>query len=239
MKKKTIVITGGADGIGLSIAKKFNDNNYNIIIIDNNLKSINKIKDKNIHCYYADVSSEKQMSYVYLDIGKKFNHIDVLVNNAAKQTESSFNDTIYAEWKKVIDTNLNGTFLTIKNSINFMKNGSTILNVISVHYNKPRKNKYAYDASKAAIAILTQELALEFAHKNITVNALSFGAVKTNMNKDWINNDEKVKQVLSKVPLNKIFTSDEIASFAYSIINDFSIYSTGSIFTIDAGRSLT
>lgn len=238
MKKKTVVITGGANGIGASIAKLFAIKKYNVVIIDNDLSSINKIDDNNIFCYYADISSESQISCVIYDIHKKFDYIDVLINNAAKQVVSSFDDINYCDWTRVVDINLNGTFLVIKNAINFMHEKSTILNILSVHHDKPRLDKYSYDVTKAAVAMLTKEFALEFSNRGITINALSFGAVNTNMNRDWINNIEIAHNVLSKVPLCKIFEPEEIASFAYTIINDFSLYTTGSIFTIDAGRSL-
>ena len=236
--KKTIVITGGANGIGKEISKLFLKNKYNVVIIDNDTEAINKIRKKKFYCYCADISSEQQVGDVMADIYKKFTSIDVLVNNAAKQIVSSFDNVTFSDWKRVIDINLNGTFLTIQNAIPFMKRKSTILNIISIHHDKPRKDKYSYDVSKAAIAMLTKELALEFSQKGITVNALSFGAVKTNMNKEWIDNPEAVNEALSKVPLKKIFKTNEIASFAQTIIDKFSLHTTGTIFTIDAGRSL-
>lgn len=113
---------------------------------------------------------------------------------------------------------------------------STILNILSVHSSKQRENKYAYDSSKSAIEQLTKELALEFSSRNITVNALSFGAVNTNMNKDLTEKEKEIAK--NKVPLKKIFEAYEIANFIYDIVNNFSKYTTGSIFTIDGGRSL-
>ena len=239
MRNKTIVITGGINGIGASISRIFLKDNYNVIIIDNDIFSMNTIKDKNVYYYYADISNEKQIDLVMKDIEKRFDSIDVLINNAAKQVVSSFDDIKFSEWKRVIDVNLNGTFLVIKKAIHLMNINSTILNIISVHHDKPRKDKYSYDVTKAAIAMLTKELALELSSRNITINALSFGAVNTDMNKDWLENSEKVEEVLSKVPLKIIFEPEEIASFVHTIISQFSSYTTGTIFTIDAGRSLT
>ena len=236
--KKTVVITGGANGIGKAISELFASKKYNTIIIDNDFIAINKVKNKHIYCYYADISNEEQVSLVMKSIHLKFKNIDILINNASKQTCSRFEDMNFSEWKSIIDTNLNGTFLCIKNSLNYMVSGSTILNIISVHYNKPRVNKYHYDASKAAVAILTKELAIELSEKNITINALSFGAVNTKMNEDWINNKQIVDETLKRIPLKKIFEPKEIASFVHNIIDVYSKYTTGSIFTIDAGRSL-
>ena len=240
MKKKTIVITGGASGIGYEIAKLFCKKNYNVVVIDNNSKLIYTIKnDKNKICYYcASVCNENDICYVMKKISEKFGSIDILVNNAAKQVVASLDDSTFESFRDVIDTNLNGTFLCIKESLKYMEKNSTILNIISVHYEKPRVNKYSYDASKAGIALLTKELALELANKEISINALSFGAVATPLNNDWINNLEIVEQTRKKIPLKKIFEPNEIAGFVYNILVNFSRYTTGSIFTIDAGRSL-
>lgn len=88
-------------------------------------------------------------------------------------------------WQQIINTNYFGTFNMIFNAYKIMDRYSTILNILSVHSNKPRVNKYAYDSSKSALEILTKELALEFGNKGITINALSFGAVNTAMNQEW------------------------------------------------------
>ena len=138
-----------------------------------------------------------------------------------------------------MNTNYFGVCNCIHSSINIMKEGGTILNIISIHSSKPRTNKYAYDSSKSAIEMLTKELTLEFAEKKITINALSFGAVDTNMNEIWKNNPKLKEKTLNKVPLKIIFTPDEIANFAKIILTSFSKYTTGSIFVIDGGRSLT
>ena len=121
---------------------------------------------------------------------------------------------------------------------NYVQSNLFILNVISVYSNVPRTNKYAYDSSKSALEILTKELALEFAPRNITINAISFGAVETDMNASWNYNNEEKGVALAKVPLKKIFLPDEIAVFIKTILEVFSRYTTGSIFVVDGGRSL-
>lgn len=143
------------------------------------------------------------------------------------------------EFKSVIDTNINGTFICSNILGKEMKKGSKIINMLSVHYNKPRKNKYHYDASKAGVAMLTKEMALELADKGITVNGIEYGACNTLMNEDWINDIEKVNETIDKIPLKWIAEPEEIAAFVRVILENFSDYATGSIFNIDGGRSLT
>ena len=235
MKKKTIVITGGSNGIGESISLLYLNDNYNVCVID----IVNELdKNNNIDYYYGDVSNEFQMRNIFKMIGNKYNNIDILINNAGKQEISSFEKMSISSFKSIVNNNLNGMFICTKLAYKYMKNGSKILNILSVHHFKPRINKYHYDVSKAGINMLTKELALELACKNITINSLSFGAVKTNMNKEWLDNSKEVDKVISKVPLKILFEADEIARFAKNILDLFASYTTGSDFIIDGGRSL-
>ena len=119
-----------------------------------------------------------------------------------------------------------------------MLNGSKIVNMLSVHSEVVRKGKYAYDASKAAIEMLTKEMALELFEKGINVLGISFGACNTPMNNYWINNMEQKEETLNKIPLKWIAEPEEIADFVINILQKFSDYTTGNIFTIDGGRSL-
>ncbi len=235
MKKKTIVITGGSNGIGKSISLLYLNDNYNVCVID----IVNELdKNNNIDYYYGDVSNEFQMRNIFKMIGDKYNNIDILINNAGKQEISSFEKMSINSFKSIVNNNLNGMFICTKLAYKYMKSGSKILNILSVHHFKPRINKYHYDVSKAGINMLTKELALELACKNITINSLSFGAVKTNMNKEWLDNSKEVDKVISKVPLKILFEADEIARFAKNILDLFASYTTGSDFIIDGGRSL-
>lgn len=235
MKKKTIVITGGSNGIGKSISLLYLNDNYNVCVID----IVNELdKNNNIDYYYGDVSNEFQMRNIFKMISNKYNNIDILINNAGKQEISSFEKMSISSFKSIVNNNLNGMFICTKLAYKYMKNGSKILNILSVHHFKPRINKYHYDVSKAGINMLTKELALELACKNITINSLSFGAVKTNMNKEWLDNSKEVDKVISKVPLKILFEADEIARFAKNILDLFASYTTGSDFIIDGGRSL-
>lgn len=237
MKNKNIIITGGAKGIGNACVKEFLKYNYNIIIIDKQKINVND-DSKNIIYYNCDISNELEVKNCMKEIKKKYKTIDVLINNAGIQISGKFNEYDSSCWKKVMETNYFGTCNMISNVIKMMKKDSTILNILSVHSLLPRINKYVYDSSKSAIEMLTKELALEFAEKKITINALSFGAVNTEMNKEWKTFPEKKQIAISKVPLKIIFEPQQIAKFCYIIINEFSKYTTGSIFIIDGGRHL-
>ena len=241
LKEKTVIITGGAKGIGKAIAFELLKEKCKVIILDidkiEGRKLQNDLNDM-IEFINIDISKEEQVKEACDYIISKYKKIDILINNAAKQTENEFFKMSVREFREIIDTNLIGTFICSNIFGKSMRKGSKIINMLSVHYNKPRKNKYHYDASKAGIAMLTQEMALESADKGITVNGISYGACDTPMNSNWINDNELVNKTLNKIPLKWIAKPEEIARFTKIVLQEFSDYATGSIFNIDGGRSL-
>ena len=241
MKNKVTIITGASKGVGKAISKKMINKKAKVIIVDidkeNGIKTEKELGE-NCEFINADITKEDEIIRLKNYVMDKYKKIDILINNAAKQTENSFFNMEVDEFKEVIDTNLNGTFICSKILGNEMKRGSKILNVLSVHYDQPRKNKYHYDASKAGVAILTKEMALDVIDRGITVNAISFGACETSLNADWLDNKEKVEDTLSKIPMRYIAKPEYIADFAVNILENFAQYTTGSIFNIDGGRSL-
>ena len=242
INNKVTIITGGANGIGKACAFKLAEKGGIVILADidakNGKKTERELANK-CHFIKTDITKETDVINLKDFVMSKYGKIDILINNAAKQTENSFFNMKPEEFKSIVDTNLNGTFICSNILGKEMKNGSKIINMLSVHYNKPRKNKYHYDASKAGIAILTKEMALELVEKGITVNGISYGACDTLMNKKWINDEEKRKKTLQKIPLRWIAKPEEIATFVINILENFSDYATGSIFNIDGGRELT
>lgn len=240
---KNIIITGGAKGIGKECAIKLANLGANIIAIDIDEKNgtqleklINKPKTIFIK---ADVSKENEIKEISEYVKKQYGKIDILINNAAKQSESNFFKTSVNDFKEVIDVNLMGTFICSKYFGSEIDAGSKIINMLSIHYELPRKNKYSYDASKAAIAMLTKEMALELSEKGVNVLGISYGACDTPMNSNWMNNKSKREEALRRIPLKWIAQPEEIANFVKIILEEFSDYTTGSIFTIDGGRSIS
>lgn len=234
---KNVLITGGANGIGYECARIFAKKGYNVYAIDIDELEI-KEKEKlnpNIKFYCCDVVDYKKMEEIANEINQQ---MDILINCAGIQIVDSFDKYDQEKWQHVMNTNYFGICNSIHIFLKYMKKNSTILNLASVHSTIPRLNKYAYDSSKNAVVMLTKELGIELSKEQITINALSFGAVETKMNAIWHENKLDKEQARAKVPLGIIFLPNEIASFAYKIINDFAKYTTGSIFTIDGGRSL-
>ncbi len=239
LKGKTVVITGSAMGIGKACAEALKQAGCNIVIADINEAEGRKTAEELDGLFVrTDISDEEQVRALREAAMKEYGRIDIVVNNAALQTEAPFAETTVRDFRRVVDINLNGTFIMMSVMSEVMEKGSTILNMLSVHYEQPRLNKFGYDASKAGIAILTKEAALALSEKGITVNGISYGAVRTPMNASWMDDPEKSAHVRKNIPLGWIGEAEEIGEYARTIIETFSDHATGSIFTIDGGRRL-
>ena len=248
---KNILITGGAGGIGIEIVHYFENKNYNVIILDKNLKkdfkkNYKKIK-KNIFYFEVDLLEIKKTEKKIQQIISKFKTIDILINCAGIQYISEIENFPTNEWRKVIDINLTSSFITSKNIIPVMKknNSGRIINISSVHGLVASENKSAYVASKHGLIGLTKAIALELSKTKITCNAISPGWVLTPLvekqikklaskNKTSIE-IEKKNLLFEKHPNQKFVSGKEIASLVNFLISKDAQNITGSSYSIDGG----
>lgn len=223
------LITGGSAGIGFSLVRKFIEAGYFVYNLDIKKSAFEHSNHMYVPCDVKDAAQvEKAL--------KQVKTIDVLINNAAIQYVKPFKETTMSDWDDVIKTNLNGVFHVTRLSLEKMNKGY-ILNVGSVHGALPREMKMAYDVSKAGLIMFTKELALELAKDQIRVNCINIGATVTPMNDDFTPEDPNYQASIEKIPLRKVFSSQEIADVIYKMITEFP-HMTGSVLTYDAGRSL-
>ena len=227
---KKVLITGGASGIGYALGEVYLKKGFEVYTID--MKKSDFI-DSRIHFSIVDIKDIHAIEkYV-----NSLEQIDILINNAAIQIEEPFMKSSYESMKKVIDTNILGTLSITHQMIPKLSKDAQIINIGSIHGSIPRKNKMTYDMSKAALEMMTKELALELA-PNIRVNQLSIGATFTPMNQIFDHDEHKRKEAATKVPLQHIFTPEEIAQVVYELTTDTFRLMTGSIIIYDGGRSL-
>ena len=229
---KKALVTGGAKGIGKEIACQLLENGVDVIIVDLHKADFFDKYGSRVNQKIMDVSNPKEWDSLAGHIGE----IDYLINNAAFQTIVEFHELSETDWNRVISTNLNGTFFSMQKTR--IKYGGRIVNISSIHGSRPRVNKFHYDSSKAAVELLTKEVAIIFAGKQITVNAVACGVVDTPMNQDWTSDADAVKVVVEKVPLGRIGTVRDIANAVLFLLSDKADYITGSVLTVDGGRSL-
>ena len=241
LKNRTALITGGAQGFGLDIAKKFLNSGADVIICDIDEKelqnAIKKINNTKLSYNVVDVSDFEKINQTVLKIKKKTN-IDILINNAGitGPTAELWNYSI-KDWNKVIEINLNGTFNCCKAVVpNMIKNNyGRIVNIASVAGKDGNANASAYSSSKAAVLALTKTLGKELAEKNIAVNAVTPAGAKTRILDQMT--DKHVKFMLSKVPRRRFLELEELSSLVCWLSSEENSFSTAAVFDISGGRS--
>lgn len=240
-KNRTAVITGGAQGFGLDIAKRFLDSGAKVFIwdIDDDLlkKVANEIDNPNLNYNKVDVSNFKDVEKVSLEISSKYN-IDILINNAGiTGPTASLWDYDVEMWNKIVEINLMGTFNCCKCIVpNMIKNNyGRIVNVASVAGKDGNANASAYSSAKAGAIGLTKSLGKELADRNIAVNAVTPAGAKTRI-LDQMSN-EHVQRMLSKVPRGRFLEIHEFTSLVCWLCSEENSFSTGAVFDISGGRS--
>ena len=238
---KTAVITGGAQGFGLDIAKRFLKSGAKVIIwdIDSKMldKAIEQLNNPNLSSYRVDVSNYKEVKNCVDEILKNSN-IDILINNAGITGPTAPLWEYDVEiWSKVVDINLMGTFNCCRSIVpNMIKNNyGRIVNVASVAGKDGNANASAYSAGKAGAIGLTKSLGKELANKNIAVNAVTPAGAKTRILDQMTK--EHVQRMLSKVPRGRFLEVEEFTSLVCWLSSEENTFSTAAVFDISGGRS--
>ena len=241
LKNKVAIVTGGAQGFGLDIAKRFLKSGAKVIIWDNDEVEIKKftknIKNKNLTKQIVDVSDPENVDDTVKKITKT-QKIDILINNAGVTgSTAELWKYDYEEWKRIIDINLNGTFNCCKAIVPHMikNNYGRIVNIASVSGKDGNAKASAYSSSKAGVIALTKSLGKELANKNIAVNAVTPAGAKTRILNQM--SKEHVKRMLSKVPRARFLKLNELSSMVCWLSSDENSFSTAAVFDISGGRS--
>ena len=238
---RTALVTGGAQGFGLDIAKRFLKSGAKVIIwdIDPEMlkKAITVIDDPNLSSSIIDVSNFKEVEKCINNITKKSN-IDILINNAGITGPTAPLWEYDTEmWKKVVNINLMGTFNCCKLIVPSMikNNYGRIVNVASVAGKDGNANASAYSVGKAGAIGLTKSLGKELADKNIAVNAVTPAGANTRILNQMTK--EHVQRMLSKVPRGRFLEVEEFTSLVCWLSSDENTFSTAAVFDISGGRS--
>ena len=241
LKNRTAVVTGGAQGFGLDIAKRFLDSGAKVYIWDIDeklLKSvIDEIKNPNLEFNVVDVADYKNVEKNTSQIIEKTN-IDILINNAGLTGPTGplweYDVDI---WNKIVQVNLMGTFNCCRAIVpNMIKcNYGRIVNVASVAGKDGNANASAYSSGKAGSIGLTKSLGKELADKNIAVNAVTPAGAKTKILDQM--SKEHVQWMLSKVPRGRFLEIKELTSLICWLSSEENSFSTAAVFDISGGRS--
>ena len=238
LKNLNVILTGATGVIGNSILNKLIEGGARILATGTNEENLNKIQDKykTINVLKFDISDHKKIEQFVEDCNKVLsNKIDVLVNNAGITLDNLSIRMKDEEWKKVIDLNLTSTFLITKNVIKKMlkyRNGK-IINVTSVVGHSGNIGQANYAASKAGIIAMSKSMALEYGKKNITVNCVSPGFIKSEMTDKISENFKKALQ--EKISLERFGLPVDVANVVIFLSSGLSDYITGETIHVNGG----
>ena len=241
LNNKFAIITGGAQGFGLDIAKRFIQSGSKVRIWDIDEKQLKDATDQinNVNLEYdvVDVSDFNQVKETVEKIAKN-NKIDILINSAGITGPTAelwnYNND---DWLKIIDINLNGTFYCCKAVVPHMikNNYGRIVNIASVSGKDGNANASAYSSSKAAVIGLTKSLGKELALNNIAVNVVTPAGANTRILNQM--SKEHVQRMLSKVPKGRFLEVNELTSMVCWLSSEENSFSTAAVFDISGGRS--
>jgi len=238
LKDKKIIVTGASGGIGNSIVEKLNNSGAKILATGTKIEKLEelKLKFKNISILKFDISQNDKIEEFVENATKELGgSLDCIINNAGLTQDNLAIRMSLDEWKKVIDINLTSTFLLSKFAIKKMlKNKSgKIVNITSVVGHTGNLGQANYTASKAGIIAMSKSLAIEYAKKNININCISPGFIKTAMT-DKI--DEKFKElIVSKIPSARLGEPEDIANAVLFLASDQSNYINGETIHVNGG----
>ena len=238
LKNKVAVVTGGAQGFGLAIAKRFLVSGAQVVIWDIDEKILLSVEEKNITKIIVDVTSFQKIEEATKETLSLFGKIDILVNNAgiAGPSYTTWEYPI-EEWQKIIDIDLSGVFYCCKSIVPAMKknNYGRIINIASIAGKEGNPNAMPYSAAKAGVIALTKSLGKELANNNIAVNCITPAAAKTRIF-DQIS-QEHIDYMLSKIPRNRFVKVDELASMVAWMASEENSFTTGAVFDLSGGRA--
>jgi 3-oxoacyl-[acyl-carrier protein] reductase len=237
LENKNIIVTGASGGIGNSIVEKLNDCGANVLASGTRSEKLEELKSKfnKIKILKFDISQSDKIEEFIDNAVNELGGLDCIVNNAGITQDNLAIRMSIDEWKKVIDINLTSTFLMSKFAIKKMlknKKGK-IINITSVVGHTGNLGQANYTASKAGLVAMSKSLAIEYAKKNINVNCISPGFIKTAMT-DKI--DEKFKEaIVSKIPSARLGEPEDIANAVLFLASDNSNYINGETLHVNGG----
>lgn len=235
---KVAVITGGAGGIGAETAKLFVKEGAKVVLVDLNEEKgkalETDLKAKNAEALFvkANITMEEDVQNIFKEAMDTFGKVDVVFNNAGIGRVTPTEELSYEEWRNTVNVDLDGVFLVAREAIREMlkSGGGTIVNTASMYGWVGSPGSAAYNAAKAGVLNLTRSLALEYATKDIRVNALAPGYIDTPI----IPEDSK-KELASMTPMQRLGKVEEMARAVLFMASDDSSFMTGNTITVDGG----
>mgnify|MGYP001224895160 CR=1 FL=1 len=234
---KKIIITGATGGIGNELVKKFTSLNGKVLATGTNQEKLEKLKKNfpTIETLKFDISNHSAIENFIEQAFSKLKGLDILVNNAGITLDNLSLRMKEEEWQKVIDINLSSTFYACKYGLKKMLKNKfgRIINITSIVGHTGNVGQANYTASKAGMIAMSKSLAIEYAKKNITINCVSPGFIETNMT-DQIN-DEIKKNLMSRIPMSRLGSGEDVSNSVVFLASDAASYITGETIHVNGG----
>ena len=253
LKDKVALVTGGGTGIGAAITRRFIEEGARVCITGRRLEKLEQearaFPAGSVAICPADVSKTEDVKRMITAALALAGKIDILVNNAATDVFGSIIDLSPDDWRRVMETNLTGPFLVMRETIPYMiKNGGgSIINISSVGGLRCAPGAPAYDTSKAGLIMLSQQAALEYGPKHIRCNVLCPGATRTAMLEEAVSDmatgmgtdlQTMLNRFSSPLPLKRIAEPEEIAKVCSFLASQDSSFMTGAVLVVDGGSCI-
>jgi NAD(P)-dependent dehydrogenase (short-subunit alcohol dehydrogenase family) len=240
LQNKVAVITGGASGIGAATAKLFVEEGAKVVLVDLNEEKGKafeaELKAQNAEALFvkANITIEEEVQNIFKETLDTFGKVDIVFNNAGIGRVTPTEDVSYDEWRNTVNVDLDGVFLVAREAIREMlkSGGGTIVNTASMYGLVGSPGSAAYNAAKGGVINLTRSLALEYATRNIRVNALAPGFIDTP-----IIPEEIKTQLASITPMQRLGKAEEMAKAVLFMASDDSSFMTGHAIVVDGGHT--
>src|SRR5579871_2871869 len=238
--QKVALVTGAARGIGLATAKRSLAEGWRVALLDidgNTLRGAAAGLGDSDHmlALECDVSDARAVQSAIDKLARRFGRLDALINNAGVAVFASVLETSDEDWHRILSVNLSGPFLCTKAAVPLMReHGGAIVNITSISAVRASTLRSAYGTSKAGLAHLTKQLAVELASLGIRVNAVAPGPVDTAMAKA-VHTAEIRADYHDAIPLNRYGLEEELAEAIFFLSSERSSYITGQILAVDGG----
>ena len=242
---KTVVITGGTSGIGLSLSQLYLNNGDEVIAIGRSQEkyytALHKIQHgkSNYHFIKADVKKHLECERASHDIENKFSQADILINSAGIYQEKAIEDVSELDFEQIMGVNIKGTYFMCKYMIPLLKKSTQSPAIVNISSDAGINGNYfcsLYCASKGAVTVFTKALALELAAAGIRVNCVCPGDINTPLTQaQFAGNEQIEKETAALYPLGRIGTAQEAASVIYFLASEKASFVTGAVWSVDGG----
>ncbi len=240
LAKKTVIITGGATGIGRACAETFLEEGGQVVLFgrrQDRLDETRKALTGDILTVCGDITVEADIDRLVDETLAKFGRVDILVNNAGTFAMAPVHEMDTTEWDRVLDINLRGVFLLTRRVLPAMleNNGGSLIHISSILGMIAAPQMAAYNASKAALTQFSRSLAVEYGPQGIRSNTICPGLIETEMTADLMSNKEFTTELAKRYPIGRFGKPEDVASACLFFASDESSFITGTALPVDGG----